>query len=481
MPLNVKRFLASIFLVVFSFNILSAQTPTSSPQTTATSPVATTTQPLPPAPTSGEIMRARISKAKAYIAVKNYGAAIYELENIRRETSDQTVHGVLNVLLMNCYVEQGDYKRAQDFLGDLFNGIKANKPNAAANYYAAAGQIIKSARNQSERYKALGLSVSDRNLPPDALNDLEKMRETLEKVVEQSKTLSKDAKQTAGAFALLEETTNARSTLARDDYDARRWKNEVADSREMLANSRSTILSAVNETPTETATTATTAAATVPTVSTNNATNTVASNAPRTLPVPTTEAPSATETAPVFQPVSANPTPNVTKPTSEAIKPTEKPAVTEPARQTEAKKTEPAPPTNNTTAANNPPPTRRDRRVANSPEEKPTETKNGNATAKTETADPASPLSVGSLLEYAVERKPPVYPASARQLRQTGVVRVELVVDENGQVAEVQNLSGPTLLQSAARDAVKKWKFKPFTRDGQPVRATGFVSFNFNL
>ena len=105
MPLNVKRFLASIFLVVFSFTILNAQT----------------------APTSGEVMRGRISKAKAFIAVKNYNAAIYELENIRRETSDQTVHGVLNVLLVNCYLEQGDYKRAQDFLATLFNDIKANK------------------------------------------------------------------------------------------------------------------------------------------------------------------------------------------------------------------------------------------------------------------------------------------------------------------------------------------------------------------
>lgn len=152
MPLNVRRLFASFFLVVFSFIISNAQT----------------------APTSGEVMRARISKAKALIAVKNYNAAIYELENIRRETNDQTVYGVLNVLLMNCYLEQGDYKRTQDFLTTLFNDAKANKPNAATNYYAAAGQIIKVARNQSERYKALGLMVSDRNLPPEAATDLEK-------------------------------------------------------------------------------------------------------------------------------------------------------------------------------------------------------------------------------------------------------------------------------------------------------------------
>jgi hypothetical protein len=37
------------------------------------------------------------------------------------------------------------------------------------------------------------------------------------------------------------------------------------------------------------------------------------------------------------------------------------------------------------------------------------------------------------------------------------------------------------MLQAAAKDAIRKWKFKPFMRDGQPVRATGFVSFNFAL
>jgi len=88
---------------------------------------------------------------------------------------------------------------------------------------------------------------------------------------------------------------------------------------------------------------------------------------------------------------------------------------------------------------------------------------------------------VGSLLEYAVQRSTPVYPANARSMRQTGVVRVEVLIDENGQVASVQNTSGPVLLQNAARDAVRKWKFKPFVRDGQPVKATGYLSFNFNL
>jgi TonB family protein len=392
-------------------------------------------------------MRGRISKAKALIAVRNYPAAIYELENIRRETSDQIVHGVLNVLLMNCYLEQGDYKRAQDFLGALYKDVTANRAGAPASYYAAAGQVIKGARNQSDRYRSLGLSVSDRNLAPEALGDLEKMRETLELVIEQSKQITKNPKETANAFALLEEAGTVRGVLARDDFDSRRWKDAIADSREMLANSRATVLNATNE----------------PMPETTAPKNTVAMNTPanvptNTLPVPsvTSETPRPAENNAVFKPVSDTPKPDAQKPvTVEKKAETTAPAETVPAESKPAVESKPQPEV----------PKSRERRVV------------GQTAPQTD----GGPVNVGSLLEYAVEKKAPVYPSTARTLRQTGVVRLELLIDENGQVAKVQNLSGPALLQSAARDAVVKWRFKPFVRDGQPVKATGFLSFNFNL
>ena len=90
-------------------------------------------------------------------------------------------------------------------------------------------------------------------------------------------------------------------------------------------------------------------------------------------------------------------------------------------------------------------------------------------------------MQVGSLIGYATKQTAPVYPSAARSMRATGVVKVEVTINETGDVAEVQKTTGPTLLQSAAKDAVRKWKFKPFTRDGQPVKAAGFVSFNFSL
>ena len=421
MPLNIRSFFTS-FSLVFTISILGW------------------------AQTSGDVMRERVAKAKAFIAVRNYNAAIYELENIRRETSDPTVNSVTNVLLMNSFLEQGDYKRAQDFLNEL---AKSNKPNASVNYFTVAGQVVKGAKNQMERYRALGLSVSDRNLPKDAVNDVDKMRETLEKVVEQTKVLSKDKTQKSNAMALMEEATNARGSLARDNFDANRWKNETADAREDLANSRSVVINAVNETPTETASPTTAAAD-----STAN---------------PTKTSPKSDETKLVLQPV----------PTSAAEKiETAKIEIKLPV----IGETPPEMPTGNGENASL---QSRNRRVETLSQEaavvktqskvepppgiKPDETKN------------LSPLEVGSLVSYATQKASPVYPVMAKNLRLTGVVKVDLVIDESGQVAKVQNLSGPAMLQRAATDAVKKWRFKPFTRDGLATKATGFVSFNFSL
>src|SRR5580765_7952139 len=199
MPLNVRRFCTSVLLVFVGFIFsIHAQTVAQSPQ-----PLPQT--PPQPAPTSGDIMRERIAKAKAFVAVRNYNAAIYELENIRKESADASVQGVVNVLLMNSYLEQGDYKRAQDLLTGFYTQQKTTKPNASATYMAIAGQVIKGARSRVERYRALGLNVGDRTLPLEATNDLEKMRETLELVITQSKEIGQTKAKSADAMMLLEE------------------------------------------------------------------------------------------------------------------------------------------------------------------------------------------------------------------------------------------------------------------------------------
>ncbi|CAN5804909.1 hypothetical protein BH20ACI4_BH20ACI4_33920 [soil metagenome] len=434
MPLNVRRFFASILLSLFAIIFTFAQTAP------------------PSSPTTADVMRERIAKAKAYIVVKNYNAAIYELENIRRETSDANIHAMLNVLLMHSYLEQTDYKRAQDFLDGMYKDLKSKKPNAEMNYYSVAAQIIKGARTQVERYKNVGLSVSDRNLPLEAIVDIDKMRETLEVVITQSKELGVDKKQTT-ALPLLEEAINARGTLAKDEYDANRWKLEVADAREDIVKSRSTIINAVDGTSDQ---------QTVPQ-------NTVAANTQTVNNQTVTQPPiveKKTEPVPAFQPV----------PTSTAKVETPK---------EESKKTE-------TVAENEPKANNQRQRLIVGQNKSQTETPTKQEETKTETpaetvannntdSTDVSPMTVGSLIDFATKRVNPIYPPEARTMRMTGVVKVQVTIDENGKVTEVQDTDGPSLLQRSAVDAVRKWQFKPFMRNGQPTKATGYVSFNFTL
>lgn len=430
MPLNVRGICISLSLIVVAASISFSQTVVPSPQQSDTT--AANVAPQPPAPTAGEVMRARISKAKAFIVVRNYNAAIYELENIRRESADPAVQSVVNVLLMNSYLDQGDYRRAQEFLNQVYNEQKTNKPNAGATYAAVSGQVIKGARMRAERYKALGLNINDRTLPLEALNDLDKMRETVEIVITQAKEIGKTAKKPADAMMLLEEATTSRAMIARDDYDAKKWRDEVADTREDMANSRSVVLNAVVDEPRE-----------PNTVAQGNTSQQVAAAMP---PPP-----------PVMQPV------------------VDKPATT---REREIKQ---VPDTNvaKTETPNSGP--------ASQPVAK--EEIKVSAPAKTETAklDPPSsatdgPVDVGAQLkEFATRQTTPVYPPMAKSMRTTGVVKVEVTVNETGDVTDVQKTSGPSMLQAAAKDAIRKWKFKPFLRDGQPVKAVGYVNFNFSL
>ncbi len=432
MPLNVRRFFTFIFITLFATTaFISAQ----APQANQTSPVPTPANVIDKQPTSSDVMRDRISKAKAFVAVRNYNAAIYELENIRRESSDTSVNAVTNVLLMNTYLEQGDYKRAQDFLKELFTSYKSNSARGNLYYPTVAAQVIKGARNQVERYRSLGLTVSDRNLPLEAVNDIERMRETLELVITQAKDIGTDKTKSAAAMALLEEATNSRSMIARDDYDARRWKDALGDSREQIASSQSIIVSAIDGT-------------TVPNATPRDA---VAMNNP---PAANTQ-PQGTNTAgtSTFKPVPVESSSNV-KPAEGLVASNEKVPI----------------------VGNSEP--QRTRVIENKPT---VEASVQTAAKNNDAASVAGPMDVGSLIVYATKQQAPIYPTAAKNMRTTGIVKVEVTVSETGEVDEVHNTSGPTLLQAAAKDAIRKWRFKPFVRDGQPVKAIGFVSFNFSL
>ena len=84
-------------------------------------------------------------------------------------------------------------------------------------------------------------------------------------------------------------------------------------------------------------------------------------------------------------------------------------------------------------------------------------------------------------LNNATTKVQPEYPAMARQLKIEGQVELEAVVGENGAVEKVSIVSGNPVLTRPAVDAVKRWKFSPFTDAGKAVKAVVPVTMSFKL
>lgn len=91
------------------------------------------------------------------------------------------------------------------------------------------------------------------------------------------------------------------------------------------------------------------------------------------------------------------------------------------------------------------------------------------------------PVSGGVLNGVAVSLPTPTYPETARRMRQSGTVTVEVVIDETGKVIAAQAATGPTTLRDAAVQAALRARFSPTKLSGQPVKVSGTINYKFAL
>ncbi len=76
---------------------------------------------------------------------------------------------------------------------------------------------------------------------------------------------------------------------------------------------------------------------------------------------------------------------------------------------------------------------------------------------------------------------PPSYPLLAREMKVQGAVSLRALISREGNIQDLQILSGPAILAAAAREAVKQWHFKPYVLDGQPVETQARITVNFTI
>jgi protein TonB len=100
-------------------------------------------------------------------------------------------------------------------------------------------------------------------------------------------------------------------------------------------------------------------------------------------------------------------------------------------------------------------------------------------------ADTSRPLRVrvsqGVAKKLLTKKVPPEYPAEARHDHIEGDVVLKAIIGTDGLVTDLTLESGPPVLGQAAMDAVKKWKYKPYLLNGQPVEIETQVVVNFEL
>lgn len=73
----------------------------------------------------------------------------------------------------------------------------------------------------------------------------------------------------------------------------------------------------------------------------------------------------------------------------------------------------------------------------------------------------------------------PVYPPIAQSARVQGVVTVEALIDDQGNVVNARVIRSTPLLDGAALDAVSKWKYAPSDVDGRLVAVVMTVTTSF--
>jgi len=77
--------------------------------------------------------------------------------------------------------------------------------------------------------------------------------------------------------------------------------------------------------------------------------------------------------------------------------------------------------------------------------------------------------------------KEPVYPLPAQQAHVQGSVVLRASIGEDGGVLNLQVISGPPMLTTAALEAVKQWHFKPHYEEGKAVPTETRITVNFTI
>ncbi len=104
------------------------------------------------------------------------------------------------------------------------------------------------------------------------------------------------------------------------------------------------------------------------------------------------------------------------------------------------------------------------------------------ATASSSTGPPGKiMMSSGVAQGNRIDGEAPKYPAIAKAAGVQGTVVLRVTISEGGTVEDQKVISGPPMLEAAAMDAVRTWRYKPYLLNGKPIKVETLVNIVFSL
>jgi periplasmic protein TonB len=82
---------------------------------------------------------------------------------------------------------------------------------------------------------------------------------------------------------------------------------------------------------------------------------------------------------------------------------------------------------------------------------------------------------------FLIRKVNPSYPSEAKHPPVGGTVKLHVVIGVDGGVKQVEFISGPAVFAKSTMDAVRKWKYKPATANGQPAEVDTTVEVVFSF
>jgi peptidyl-prolyl cis-trans isomerase A (cyclophilin A) len=90
-------------------------------------------------------------------------------------------------------------------------------------------------------------------------------------------------------------------------------------------------------------------------------------------------------------------------------------------------------------------------------------------------------ISAGVAAGMLVHKQAPAYPMDAKKAGVSGTVVLRARIGTDGTIKDLSVVSGPQLLQQAAEDAVRTWRYRPYLLDGDPVEVRTTINVVFAL